>query len=61
MRLDVRDDARVKDVLDHLRGLPGATRLPPSPLVALNERYTTAETSLADGDEVAVIPPVAGG
>jgi molybdopterin synthase catalytic subunit len=30
-------------------------------LYAVNKRYATPETPLADGDEVAVIPPVSGG
>lgn len=31
------------------------------PLVAVNESYASAETILRDGDELAFIPPVAGG
>jgi molybdopterin converting factor subunit 1 len=59
--VEVRVGATVGDVLGHLRALPGADRLPPSPLVAVNERYAKADRVLAAGDEVAVIPPVAGG
>ncbi|MGI8617756.1 MAG: MoaD/ThiS family protein [Gemmatimonadaceae bacterium] len=35
--------------------------IPPRPLVALNERYATHDDALAQGDEIALIPPVAGG
>ena len=35
--------------------------VPPAPLVAVNRRYAPAERPLSDGDEVAFIPPVAGG
>jgi len=35
--------------------------IPPRPLVALNERYASYGDVLAQGDEVALIPPVAGG
>jgi molybdopterin synthase catalytic subunit len=35
--------------------------IPARPLVALNERYARYDDSLADGDEIALIPPVAGG
>ena len=35
--------------------------VPAAPLVAVNQRYASPERPLADGDEVAVIPPVAGG
>ena len=31
------------------------------PMVAVNESYATADTVLRDGDELAFIPPVAGG
>jgi molybdopterin converting factor small subunit len=41
--------------------MPGADRLPPEPLVAVNERYARRDHVLVAGDEVAIIPPVAGG
>ena len=59
--LELRPDATVRDVLDTLRTLPGANHLPPAPLVAVNQRYARAEEPVRAGDEVAVIPPVAGG
>ncbi len=31
------------------------------PMIAVNETYATPETVLRDGDELAFIPPVAGG
>jgi molybdopterin synthase catalytic subunit len=34
---------------------------PPGLLYAVNRRYAERETALADGDEVALIPPVSGG
>jgi molybdopterin synthase catalytic subunit len=34
---------------------------PPGLLYAVNRRYADGETRLADGDEVALIPPVSGG
>ncbi len=61
LELDVGAGATVDDVLASLRRLPGADRLPPSPLVAVNERYAKRDSTLQAGDEVAVIPPVAGG
>ena len=31
------------------------------PMIAINENYATPDTPLRDGDELAFIPPVAGG
>jgi len=39
----------------------GLARLPSSPVVAVNQDYSRLETVLADGDEVALLPPVSGG
>ncbi len=61
MPLDLPDGSSVAAVLARLREDPAAGRLPPSPLVAVNQRYAKADTVLGDGDEVALIPPVAGG
>ena len=61
MSLDVTADATVGDVLGYVRALPGAERLPSRPLVAVNETYAKADRLLRAGDEVAIIPPVAGG
>lgn len=61
LSVDLPSGATVADVLTDLRRRPGAERLPDAPLVAVNQRYATASTLLAVGDEVAVIPPVAGG
>jgi molybdopterin converting factor small subunit len=38
-----------------------STRLPPRPLIAVNETYATDDVPVHSGDEIAVIPPVAGG
>ena len=53
--------ATVRDVVAALGRLPGAHRLPPSPLVAVNQSYAPYDGVVAAGDEVAIIPPVAGG
>jgi molybdopterin synthase sulfur carrier subunit len=36
-------------------------RFPAAPPVAVNEKYVDSGTVLAEGDEVAFLPPVAGG
>lgn len=51
----------VGDVVNAMRALPGGARLPRVPLVAVNRVWVGLENGVAPGDEVAVIPPVAGG
>ncbi len=54
--------ARVVDLVRQLRaGGTALSSLPESPVVAVNMDYAPLATVLADGDEVAFIPPVAGG
>jgi len=59
--LQIADGSTVATVLQSVRALPGASHLPPLPLVAVNRTYAREGTVLHDGDEVALIPPVAGG
>ena len=61
LSLDVTANTTVLDVVSHVRALPGAERLPARPLVAVNEAYAKADRVLRAGDEIAIIPPVAGG
>lgn len=51
----------VASLVEAMRGLPGGERLPVMPLVAVNRQWVGAETMINPQDEVAVIPPVAGG
>lgn len=57
----VCEPATVADVVSALRLLPGGDSLPSSPLVAVNRRYTPGVVRVRSGQEIAVIPPVAGG
>ena len=61
VEMSIRDGATVADVVRSITATSGSSALPPSPLVAVNCVYATPETLLANGDEVAIIPPVAGG
>jgi molybdopterin converting factor subunit 1 len=61
IELDLEAGATVKDVIEHVRSLGDAKALPPSPMVAVNEQYASRDRQLHAGDEVALIPPVAGG
>jgi molybdopterin converting factor small subunit len=51
----------VSEALDYLRALPGGLELPPRPLCARNLAHVSLQAVLADGDELAVLPPLAGG
>jgi len=61
LAVEVADDATVADVLSNVRAHPGADRLPRTPLVAVNQQYADVHALVRHGDEVAIIPPVAGG
>jgi molybdopterin converting factor small subunit len=53
--------ATVADALAQIRAMPGGDRLPPAPMMAVNLSYANLDQELRAGDEIAVIPPVAGG
>lgn len=60
--LEVPEGTRAADVWQRLRneyrGLAGYSQ---PPMTAINESYASPESILRDGDELAFIPPVAGG
>lgn len=62
MPVEVRDGATVADLVTELRGR-GAPfdALPAEPAVAVNRTYARLDEPLSADDEVAFIPPVAGG
>jgi len=54
--------ATVGDVVRRLRDeVPAAGALPERPLVAVNLRQVKLDAPVEDGDEVALLPPIAGG
>ena len=53
--------ATVGDVVTAVRSRAGAPALPPRPLVAVNHAYAPYDQSIRSTDEIALIPPVAGG
>ena len=61
VRVELPAEPTVADLVSALRRHPGLGHLPNRPLVAVNHRYARPEVVLASGDEVALIPPVAGG
>jgi molybdopterin converting factor subunit 1 len=61
IQLDLESGATVRDVIQQVREMGDAKRLPPTPMVAVNEQYASRDRELRAGDEIALIPPVAGG
>ena len=61
VELTLEGPASVGDALERLRALPGGNRLPSKPLCALNLSHVGHDANLSDGDELAVLPPLAGG
>ena len=54
-------DSTVSDLVGLLRETRGFDWIPERVVVAVNQSYAESGTPLSDGDEVALIPPVAGG
>ena len=61
VRVTLPEGARVAALVEAVRLAAPAIVLPSRPLVAVNHRYAAMDLVIADGDEVALIPPVAGG
>jgi len=61
LALPVPDPATVGAVVAAVRARPGGSSLPPTPLVAVNARQAGLDTPVRGGDEVAILPPMAGG
>lgn len=60
--LELPDGATARSAVEAVRGRgAGFARLPERPVVAVNHEYATLDAPLCDGDEVAFLPPVAGG
>jgi molybdopterin converting factor small subunit len=59
--LSVEPGTTVGGVLELVRGMPGGDQLPPRPLCALNLAHVDGDTPVKAGDELAILPPLAGG
>ena len=54
--------ATVGEVVRRVRDeIPGAGQLPERPMAAVNLRHVRLDAPVKDGDEVAFLPPLAGG
>jgi len=57
----LKEGTTVADLVEHLRSLPGGNSLPEKPFVAVNLAQAGYERQLEVNDEVALLPPMAGG
>ncbi len=58
----VPSPATVEELVRQIRRtVPGAASLPERPLAAVNLRHAGLDTPVRAGDEVALLPPLAGG
>lgn len=62
LQLTVPMPATVADVVRQARAeVSGAAAIPERPIAALNLKHVQLDAQVADGDEVALLPPLAGG
>ncbi len=61
IEIPTREGKTVATVVGYLRSLPGGNALPTRPLVAVNRCQVSLDAELFPGDEVALLPPMAGG
>ena len=59
--VSVAAPASLADVVAAVRALPGGQELPVRPLCARNQAHAKLTDHLNPGDEVAILPPLAGG
>jgi len=60
--LELPSGSRVRDALDAVEhAYPGVAELRPHLAVAVDRELAAPETALADGAELALLPPVSGG
>jgi molybdopterin converting factor subunit 1 len=61
LEIELPANATAADLVNRLREDPKLRALPARPAVAVNRTYASLHERLNDGDEVALLPPVAGG
>src|SRR5205814_1695511 len=60
-KIPLEPGGTVGDLVRRIRSLPAAYALPESLRVAVNRKFATHDQLVGEMDEVALIPPVAGG
>lgn len=61
LMLDLPTGATASDAVARLRAQRPSPHIPEKPVVAVNMNYASLAHVLNDGDELALLPPVAGG
>ena len=61
VELPITPGTTVQDLLYRILSLPGASALPSAPRVAVNRSFAASDQVIEPSDEIALIPPVAGG
>lgn len=61
LAVTIPDGSTVRELLARVKEMAVGQALPPAPLIALNQEYASPGDVICVGDEVALIPPVAGG
>ena len=61
LEVSVPEGTSVSSLIAKVGALAKGRSLPPHPLVAINQSYAAPADVIHAGDEVALIPPVAGG
>lgn len=61
LSLDLPEPATAGGVVEALRTHAGLERLPERPAIALNRTVVNFDAVVSAGDEIALLPPVAGG
>jgi MoaE-MoaD fusion protein len=59
--LEMPQGSRAIDAVNSLRLQSAFDHIPERPVVAVNQEYSDLNHILSDGDELALLPPVAGG
>jgi molybdopterin converting factor small subunit len=61
LEVPLHDGGTVADLIKSIRSLPAGSQLPDFPRVAVNRKLAGGDQLVVSSDEVALIPPVAGG
>ena len=62
VELELPPSSSALDAVAKVRArLHNPAHLPERPLVAINQEHVPSDTRLKDGDEIAILPPLAGG